>query len=185
MRATCNQRSVQDSQSAQGTEEGVEGRRHGRSVPRPACDGVLSCNKPRHCEPVPPLRHCEPEGRGNPAGAGYSGSMDCRVAALLAMTRCGEAVRWPAETRNARTTPPSLRARRARQPSGCRLLRAHGLPRRCAPRNDEVWRGGEMASGDSQCPYHPSVIASPKGVAIQWVPATPGLWIATSLGSSQ
>ena len=47
--------------------------------PRPAYSGALSRSK--H-----PLRHCEPAGRGNPAGGGYSEFMGCRVATLLAMT---------------------------------------------------------------------------------------------------
>src|SRR5690554_7524137 len=55
--------------------------------------------------------------------------MDCHVAALLAMT-----LRLNRATQH-RTHPPSLRAKRG-NPVGAGNAEAHGLPRRCAPRND-------------------------------------------------
>src|SRR5690554_4547123 len=41
--------------------------------------------RPRQTD-TPPSRHCEPEGRGNPPGAGNSAPVDCFTALRLAMT---------------------------------------------------------------------------------------------------
>ena len=86
----------------------------------------------RHCDPTPSLRplprHCEE--RSNPLRP-WQRHMDCHGAASLAMTALG---RHAIPPRHCAPTP-SLRGTKQ---SIAALAKVHGLPRRCAPRNDGI-----------------------------------------------